>query len=327
MAVQQRKSGNKKKSVDVKEESSNAANSGKRELSQSQKIQGDASGFKMPWTKIASRFLLSMLMIFAVYWTSKKDTMHVFASQKQRLQLTSAEVSCSSDYLKDVSKFKACAPKHCGRLVTDIVITPEEAAHLLRVAKKGLAFGGSYGGASILDLHSGALSYENSFINIYQKLKALDKNIFTADDFKVYRNVRNKIQQIIAYNFGINANKLHLTHPTFFSEMTPRAAKTKHDEYWHVHVDKETYPSFHYTSLLYLADYGADFTGGRFIFVDEVKNMTIEPRVGRVSAFTSGAENPHFVEPVSSGTRYALTVSFSCDPDFGIADPNIEKLK
>ena len=62
--------------------------------------------FKMPWQKIFSRFLLSMLMIFAVYWTSKKNDMYVFASQKQKLQLNSAEIPCSPSYKNDVSKFK-----------------------------------------------------------------------------------------------------------------------------------------------------------------------------------------------------------------------------
>lgn len=47
---------------------------------------------------------------------------------------------------------------------------------------------------------------------------------------------------------------------------------------------------------------------------------------GRVSAFTSGAENPHYVERVSSGRRYALTVSFTCDPKFAIKDPSRKKL-
>lgn len=46
---------------------------------------------------------------------------------------------------------------------------------------------------------------------------------------------------------------------------------------------------------------------------------------GRVSAFTSGAENPHYVERVSSGVRYALTVSFTCDPKFAIKDPSRDK--
>lgn len=41
--------------------------------------------------------------------------------------------------------------------------------------------------------------------------------------------------------------------------------------------------------------------------------------------FTSGAENPHFVERVTSGTRYALTVSFTCDQNEAISDPNIKE--
>lgn len=60
----------------------------------------------MPWQKIFSRILLSMLMIFAVYWTSKKDDMHIFASQKQKLQLNSSEIPCSVSYKNYVSKFK-----------------------------------------------------------------------------------------------------------------------------------------------------------------------------------------------------------------------------
>ena len=41
-----------------------------------------------------------------------------------------------------------------------------------------------------------------------------------------------------------------------------------------------TYGSFHYTSLLYLTEYGKDFTGGRFVFVDADTNRTVEPRAG-----------------------------------------------
>lgn len=46
----------------------------------------------------------------------------------------------------------------------------EDADVLRRMFVKGLAFGGSSGGASILDLHSGALSKDDRFINI-KKLK------------------------------------------------------------------------------------------------------------------------------------------------------------
>lgn len=36
--------------------------------------------------------------------------------------------------------------------------------------------------------------------------------------------------------------------------------------------------------------------------------------------FTSGAENPHAVERVSDGTRFAITVSFTCDSKLAISD-------
>lgn len=46
---------------------------------------------------------------------------------------------------------------------------------------------------------------------------------------------------------------------------------------------------------------------------------------GRVSMFTSGSENVHAVEKVTSGTRYALTVPFTCDPRFAIPDPSFRR--
>lgn len=43
-----------------------------------------------------------------------------------------------------------------------------------------------------------------------------------------------------------------------------------------------TYGSFDYTSLLYLSDYLDDFGGGRFVFMEEGANKTVEPRAGRM---------------------------------------------
>lgn len=61
---------------------------------------------------------------------------------------------------------------------------------------------------------------------------------------------------------------------------------------------------------MYLNEFHRDFEGGRFIFIDEnkVENRTtyssIEPKKGRVSVFTSGAENVHHIEKVTQGIRY-----------------------
>ncbi|KAM7068185.1 2-oxoglutarate and iron-dependent oxygenase domain-containing protein 3 isoform 1-T1 [Molossus nigricans] len=269
------------------------------------------------------------------------------------------EVPCSEDY-NSHRRFEGCSPTRCGRGVTDAVITRDEARRIRSIAEKGLSLGGSDGGtaracrlpdpgcartdlrsrlwplsppprtlklcecplqASILDLHSGALSVGKHFVNLYRYFGDKIENIFSEEDFQLYRDVRHKVQLAIAQAFGISASSLYLTKPTFFSRINSTEARTAHDEYWHAHVDKVTYGSFDYTSLLYLSDYLDDFGGGRFVFMEEGANKTVEPRAGRVSFFTSGSENLHRVEKVRWGTRYAITIAFTCNPDHGIADP------
>ncbi|KAL7856989.1 hypothetical protein SRHO_G00158880 [Serrasalmus rhombeus] len=231
-------------------------------------------------------------------------------------------VQCSEDY-ENYKQFPGCTPKKCGRAVIDSVVTKEEAQALRRLAERGLSLGGSDGGASILDLHSGALSMGKKFVNIYRYFSDQIREVFTEEDFTLYRDVRGRIQRVIAETFGLDSSQMYLTKPTFFSHINSTSAKTTHDEYWHPHIDKVTYGSFDYTSLLYLTDYGVDFGGGRFIFMDPNSNRTVEPRAGRVSFFSSGSENLHRVEKVVWGTRYAITVSFTCDPDHAIADPTL----
>jgi hypothetical protein len=60
-----------------------------------------------------------------------------------------------------------------------------EADALLSIAKRGMALGGSEGGATILDLHSGALSQGRNFVNVYHLNNA--KNIFKKTDFTFYK--------------------------------------------------------------------------------------------------------------------------------------------
>ncbi|KAM5272701.1 2-oxoglutarate and iron-dependent oxygenase domain-containing protein 3 [Ctenodactylus gundi] len=230
------------------------------------------------------------------------------------------EVPCSQDY-DGHRRFEGCTPRKCGRGVTDMVISREEAERVRSVAEKGLSLGGSDGGASILDLHSGALSVGKHFVNLYRYFGDKVQNIFSEEDFRLYRAVRRKVQHAIAEAFGVSVSSLYLTKPTFFSRINSTAAQTAHDEYWHAHVDKVTYGSFDYTSLLYLSDYLEDFGGGRFVFMEEGANRTVEPRAGRVSFFTSGSENLHRVEKVRWGTRYAITIAFTCNPDHAIEDP------
>ncbi|KAK8727795.1 hypothetical protein OTU49_009458 [Cherax quadricarinatus] len=279
-------------------------------------------GPRIDWRRIFTRLLMIIGIMIVVYF-SKANKMVPFATQKEEISKRSVEIGCSKDYAEELKHFPGCTPRKCGRVVLDTLVSPSEVAALLNIAERGLSMGGSTGGASILDLHSGALSHGNAFVNIYKLEEA--KTLFTIQDFKIYSYVKNKIHHAIADHFGINRNELYLTHPTFFSRITPAPPQTIHDEYWHPHVDKETYESFHYTSLLYLTDYRYHFDGGRFIFIDKDSNKTVEPRAGRVSAFTSGSENLHYVERVTNGTRYAITVSFTCDQRHAINDPMLRK--
>ncbi|XP_078081609.1 2-oxoglutarate and iron-dependent oxygenase domain-containing protein 3 [Mustelus asterias] len=278
------------------------------------------------WWKWLTILTLTTFTVFCVVllwdYLHEDDFKEVLVRQAEVVEGRFFEVPCSKDY-ENYKRFAGCTPTKCGRAVKDTLVNREEAERMLRIAKKGLSFGGSDGGASILDLHSGALSMGKQFVNIYRYFGEQIKEIFDEEDFTFYSDVRWRIQQVIAETFGIDSTRLHLTKPTFFSRMNSTDAKTMHDEYWHPHIDKVTYGSFDYTSLLYLSDYRTDFGGGRFVFVDELANRTVEPRIGRVSFFTSGSENLHYVEKVEWGTRYAITVSFSCDPAHAIEDPSL----
>ena len=80
--------------------------------------------------------------------------------------------TCTARILNDVALSLAiwigCVPKKCGRVVMDSIVDSWETDKILDLAKKGFAKGGGNGGASILDLHSGAFS-KVSFYN-YHKL-------------------------------------------------------------------------------------------------------------------------------------------------------------
>ncbi|KAG8507568.1 2-oxoglutarate and iron-dependent oxygenase domain-containing protein 3 [Galemys pyrenaicus] len=318
---------------------------------------------------------LAGLLLWGSQGADDDGVTEVLAGRGEILAGRFIEVPCSDDY-DGHRRFEGCSPRRCGRGVSDAVITQEEARRMRSIAEKGLALGGSDGGASILDLHSGALSVGKHFVNLYRYFGEKVQNVFSEEDFQLYREVRRKVQHAIAQAFGISAAALHLTKPTFFSRINSTAARTAHDEYWHAHVDKVvtpgrprpaadrraltsgaslppvpserghacwatcrgsggrprlastargpvTYGSFDYTSLLYLSDYLHDFGGGRFVFLEDGANRTVEPRAGRVSFFTSGSENLHRVEKVRWGTRYAITIAFTCNPDHAIADPAV----
>ena len=117
-----------------------------------------------------------------------------------------------------------------------------------------------------------------------------------------------------------------------------------------LHTDESTHEGYHYSSVLYLSTQGEDFEGGDFVFNDPKPKVEGESedtdeneddedeeellgeslyeeirRTGRVFTpfhpsrgaaviFSSGWENMHEVERITSGTRYAVPCFFTTCP-------------
>jgi len=112
--------------------------------------------------------------------------------------------------------------------------------------------------------------------------------------------------------------------------------------YWNPHVDKANRASYDFSALLYLNSHcsmadaaGAsagtasgqaggcayddaeapEFAGGEFAWLDDERDVIVEPRAGRLLHFTGGLENLHRPSRVTAGTRYVLGMWFTCHPE------------
>ncbi|KAL9189338.1 hypothetical protein ACHAXT_011828 [Thalassiosira profunda] len=107
-----------------------------------------------------------------------------------------------------------------------------------------------------------------------------------------------------------------------------------------LHTDEATHSGYHYSCVLYLSSQGVDFEGGNFVWNDpakageetntkeELQRMSLEeqirrsgrkltpyaPQRGAAVIFSSGWENMHEVEKITSGVRYAVPCFFTTCP-------------
>lgn len=124
-------------------------------------------------------------ILFIVWYNSKSGKEISLALQKDILMSRTQNVECSESYKAEIDKYPGCLPEKCARVITDKLVSATETDVLLKLATSGLNLGGSDGGASILDLHTGALSKGTGFINIYELKEA--KKIFNNADFAIYK--------------------------------------------------------------------------------------------------------------------------------------------
>ena len=212
----------------------------------------------------------------------------------------------------------------CARKVTDGLFTKEDISALKEIALKGYATRESQGGPTILDINTGYIRDSAGMENLFARdllteagAGAGAEKIFTEADFDVYGKVISRLRAEVMNTFG--NSHLYFTAPTFITRLVGRAdwePKEIHDQYWHWHVDRNNTAHYHYSGLLYLSEYKKDFKGGRIIFYnadDSKVEQVVEPLPGRTIIFSSGHENPHKVERVTSGERLVLAFWFTCD--------------
>merc|ERR1719208_563725 len=135
-------------------------------------------------------------VVFVVYSSYRTENIHTMAKVNEILdKKRHAQFLCHPQFKKEIQELSGdCVPAKCGRFVVDDLVTVEEAHKLLALAKKGLSKGGGNGGASILDLHSGALSHGDQFINLYKT----HPDLFTKRDFETYRIIKDKVKMEVA---------------------------------------------------------------------------------------------------------------------------------
>ena len=205
----------------------------------------------------------------------------------------------------------------CQRHIIDDFAAGEVLEALRAIATKGMATSPLHGGPTIFDVNSGYMrDGYGPLINVYEEHRGQPPVEFTPRQFELYGGVFDKIKQAIMDTFGLET--LYFTAPTFVTRIVGNEKwnpQNIHDEYWHQHVDKNNTANYDYSGLLYLSDYGTDFTGGTVVFEDAATgaNHTVEPRRGRFLMFTSGVESPHTVMRVETGVRYVMSMWFTCD--------------
>ena len=101
-------------------------------------------------------------------------------------------------------------PTKCGRAVLDNVVSEKESDQLLALAKKGFAKGGGSGGASILDLHSGAISKVITQIIIDATYTKCDFTIF-------YRSVTSYSFETMCFLQGDAFVSIYRSHPDLYT--------------------------------------------------------------------------------------------------------------
>ena len=160
-----------------------------------------------------------------------------------------------------------------------------------------------------------------------------------------------RVRRTIAHEYGLPLKSilpLQAYSRKYVAGTTQQGGGGGEGDFVTLHTDEATHSGYHYSCVLYLNTQGEDFEGGDFVFNDpaseEAKKKEAEraeeedyepesyenlyeeirragreltpfhPTRGAAVIFSSGWENMHEVEKITSGTRYAVPCFFTTCP-------------
>ena len=133
------------------------------------------------WTRAV---IVTSVAVIVYFYASNQSLETKFASVRENLPLRIQKFRCSKEYEEEMKKFPQCVPKKCGRFVADKLIENKEIELLLNMAENIIGLAGSSGGASVLDIHTGALSYGERYLNFFKMPEA--RNLLKPEHLTIY---------------------------------------------------------------------------------------------------------------------------------------------
>lgn len=249
-------------------------------------------------------------MVIIIYVSSLNSKEKKFARQREILPYRFQPLRCQDNS----DPVMGCTPKTCGRYVSDNLITEEEHRLILSFAKA--AFDVVEGDDSAdFDVSKAEITTGKTTINLQKDLPDTTKDeIFSQEHMLALKLIKNRVLQSLADRFDLTRRNVHLTRNVILSRQTTLNHLDTYDTH---RIIREVHPAVFYTTVVYLGDHGKDFKGGRMIFIEDPptnKSITsVEGRKGRILGYTGGRENLQYVERITAGVQYQLSLQFTCD--------------
>ncbi|RWS30001.1 2-oxoglutarate and iron-dependent oxygenase domain-containing protein 3-like protein [Leptotrombidium deliense] len=238
------------------------------------------------------------------------------------------QVNCSSDGYKEEAKL-GVPPLRCGTIISDTVVTVQEAVRLREMAAKLTYYLGTSSAKERESLNLKWVELYNVFrrgppegVLTRKEYELLLKTSESAKQNKIEERIETRIIakinncHAVSVMFGIPADSLYFSH---ISEFTRYKPMIKFSEF--LHIDKIRAPNLVITAIVWLSTIDSDFLGGHLEFLtggpEPFTPVLIEPKLGRFAAWTSSYENPHGVKEVYKGERLALVLGFTVFPKSG----------